>query len=104
MGLTKTERVVLVFNIIQEYLEKERAFSSTEVLPYVHSCISKSPVDINKQGIKEAIKALIEKNILVEQSKIISKDVLSNKNRYVIFSIVNTAPGLSPVIINMDTV
>ena len=78
-SLTKTERVVAVFGFIQEYLEKERFFNSLEILPFISSRVAKSSMDINLTGIKAAIRVLIDKNHIVEQSKITSKAVLSNK-------------------------
>jgi len=84
---------VLVFKVIQEYLEKERYFNSMEILPYISSHMSKASIDINLNGIKAAIRALIDKNLIVEKSKIVSKDVLSNKNRSRIYSYIEKNPG-----------
>ena len=46
-------------------------------------------------GIKEVLKALIDRNIIVEHSKIVSKDVLLNKNRARIYSLIEKHPGIN---------
>ncbi|MFX0070067.1 MAG: hypothetical protein ACFFAO_03165 [Candidatus Hermodarchaeota archaeon] len=87
------EKEGLIFELIQEYLAKKRTFNAKEIMPYLNNRISKSKTNLNEKGIKLILQNLIEKNIIIEGSRITKKDVLSNVNRRKIFEFIKENPG-----------
>ncbi|MHA2009918.1 MAG: winged helix-turn-helix transcriptional regulator [Promethearchaeota archaeon] len=84
----------LVLNTINEYLNKNRFFRADEIISFISSRFTKSRINININGIRAILKSLIEKNIIVEGSKLTRDDVLSNSNRKRIFGYIQNNPGM----------
>ena len=77
----------LVINVVQDYLNKNRSLDVGNILPFIRSNFSKASININDNGIKQIIHALIKKNVIVQGSKLIRNEVLKNPNRKEIFQI-----------------
>ncbi|MBD3255700.1 MAG: hypothetical protein GF383_11455 [Candidatus Lokiarchaeota archaeon] len=89
--LSENEQFVL--DVIQEYLDKNRYFNESKIKPIVLSRVSKSSININKEGIKLILKSLVEKNFIVNGSKLVKEDILKNSNRKKIYSYILEHPG-----------
>ncbi|GAG75247.1 unnamed protein product, partial [marine sediment metagenome] len=79
---------------IQEYLEQNRQFNAKKIIPYLSSRFAKSSININLNGIKEILRSLVEKNILIEGSTFVKEDVLLNENRSEIYDFIIKNPGI----------
>ena len=90
-SILKEEQIVL--DIIQEYLNKNRTFNRTEIIPFISAKIAKSRSNISYYGIHEILKSLVEKNIIVEGSKLIKYEIFSNLNRKEIYEFIIKNPG-----------
>lgn len=82
-----------VLEIINEYLDKNRFFSVNDILPFISSRFAKSSINININGIRTILKSLIEKNFIVEGSKLTRNEILSNFNRKKIYEYIQKNPG-----------
>lgn len=82
-----------VLEIINEYLDKNRFFSLNDILPFISSRFAKSGINININGIRTILKSLIEKNFIVEGSKLTRNEILSNFNRKKIYEYIQKNPG-----------
>ncbi|TFG11137.1 MAG: HTH domain-containing protein [Promethearchaeota archaeon] len=89
-----SEEQLLVLNIIQEYLNKNRTFNKIEIVPFINAKIAKKKINISYNGIYEILKSLVEKNIIVEGSKLIKYDIFSNVNRKKIYEFITKNPGV----------
>lgn len=90
--IANNEQVVL--ETINEYLDKNRYFSLNDILPFISSRFAKSGINVNIDGIKTILKSLIEKNIIVEGSKLTKTDILLNYNRNIIYNYIYKNPGV----------
>lgn len=91
-SVSKEEEIVL--NIVQEYLNKNRTFNKTEIIPFINAKIVKTNNNISYNGIHEILKSLVEKDIIVEGSKLIKYNVLLNLNRKRIYEHIINNPGV----------
>jgi len=82
-----------VLDIINEYLDKNRYFNANDIVPFISSRFAKSGINVNVNGIKTILKSLVEKNVIVEGSKLIRDDVLTNINRNKIYEYIQKNPG-----------
>ncbi|TET61065.1 MAG: HTH domain-containing protein [Promethearchaeota archaeon] len=82
-----------VLEIINEYLDKNRFFSVYDILPFISSRFAKSGINININGIRTILKSLVEKNFIVEGSKLTRNEILSNFNRKKIYEYIQKNPG-----------
>jgi len=100
--VTSYEQTVL--EIINEYLDKNRFFSVNDILPYISSRFAKSSININVNGIRTILKSLIEKNFIVEGSKLTKNDILINSNRKRIYEYIQEHPGVQfyNIVSNLD--
>ncbi|TFG24094.1 MAG: DUF2250 domain-containing protein [Promethearchaeota archaeon] len=89
-----SEEQILVLNIIQEYLNKNRTFNKIEIVPFINAKIAKKKLNISYIRIIEILKSLVEKNIIVEGSKLIKFDLLANLNRKDIYDYIIKNPGI----------
>ncbi len=89
-----SEEQILVLNIIQEYLNKNRTFNKIEIVPFINAKIAKKKINISYNGIYEILRSLVEKNIIVEGSKLIKYDIFSNVNRKKIYEFITKNPGV----------
>jgi len=89
-----SEEEILVLKIIQEYLNKNRTFNKIEIIPFITAKIAKKKINISYNGICGILKSLVEKNIIVEGSKLIKSDIFSNLNRKKIYEFIAKNPGI----------
>ena len=89
-----SEEEILVLKIIQEYLNKNRTFNKIEIIPFITAKIAKKKINISYNGICGILKSLVEKNIIVEGSKLTKYDIFSNLNRKKIYEFIIKNPGI----------
>ena len=89
-----SEEQILILNIIQEYLNKNRTFNKIEIVPFINAKIAKKKLNISYIRISEILKSLVKKNIIVEGSKLIKFDLLANLNRKDIYDYIIKNPGI----------
>ena len=88
------ENEKLVIEVIQEYLDKNRYFNSEKIIPFINSRFAKASVNLNEDGIKAILNSLVKKNLIVERSKLIKDEVLTNSNREDIYDFIKKNPGV----------
>jgi len=84
-----------VFTIVQEYLNENRSFKVEKIIPYTISRLSKSAIDISSNGVLAILESFAKKNLIVEGSKFLKRDVLDNNNRRKIYSIIQKSVGIN---------
>ncbi|MFX0134868.1 MAG: HTH domain-containing protein [Candidatus Hodarchaeota archaeon] len=85
---------MIVLNIVQEYLNSNRTFNKSEIIPFINAKIAKTHINISYNGVYEILKSLVEKNIIVEGSKLTKYDIFSNLNRKKIYEDITKNPGI----------
>lgn len=90
-GVDLTEDELKIFNLIEEFLNKNRIFEKEKVLFYIKS---RADNNLNINGINLIIDSLLTKNLIVEGSKLTRRTLLLNINRAKIFEIVKQYPGI----------
>ncbi|KKK88226.1 hypothetical protein LCGC14_2745310 [marine sediment metagenome] len=83
-----------VFIFIQEFLNHNRVFSKEKAAQYIKSRYDKANGNLNHNGIKAVINSLMEKNIIVEGSKLTRNEILLNSNRKQIYDFIIENPGV----------
>ncbi len=91
-GLSKEEKIVL--GLIVEYINHNRVLKLEKLVPYLNSRLSKSDFNLNTNGLRIILVSLVEKNLIVEGSKITKGDLLLNSNRKQIYDYVKSHPGV----------
>ncbi|MFW9824258.1 MAG: hypothetical protein ACFFE4_15050 [Candidatus Thorarchaeota archaeon] len=89
-----SEQEKLILNVIEEYLNKNRYFDLSEILPFIVSRFRMTSVDINIRRIEEILRGLVKKKLIVEGSKLIYKDILNNEKRKQIYNLIVENPGI----------
>jgi predicted transcriptional regulator len=84
----------IILDFVCEYVNKNRPFEKEKVIPFVSSRFSKIRININDLGIKTALDSLINKRIIVEGSKLLKNNILSNSNRALLYNIIKCNPGI----------
>ncbi len=90
-GVDLTEDEVKIFDLIEEFLNKNRVFEKEKVLFYIKS---RADNNLNINGINLIIDSLLTKNLIIEGSKLTRRTMLLNINRAKIFEIVKQYPGI----------
>ena len=90
-SVLKEEKIVL--DIVQEYLNKNRTFIKTEIIPFINAKVVRTQFNLSYNGICEILKSLVEKNIIVEGSKLTKFDIFSNINRKKLYEHIIKNPG-----------
>jgi len=93
MAMELVEEEKLVLNIVHEYLDKNRQFTFEEILPFINSRIRLSSININNEGVRNILKSLTNKKLIVEGSKLTKSEILNNKKRKEIYQFINENPG-----------
>lgn len=83
-----------VFDIIQEYLYKNRVFDIDKILPIVLDRFAKANINVNQDGIRRILISLIEKSFIAEGSTLVKTEVLLNLKRRQIYALVTNKPGM----------
>ncbi len=91
-NLSEEERIVL--ELVIEYLNHNRVLKLENLVPYLNSRLSKSDCNLNANGLKAILVSLIEKNLIVDGSKITKVDLLLNSNRREIYEYIKKHPGI----------
>jgi len=94
MQIEVSEHEKLILNVVEEYLNKNRYFDLSEILPFIVSRFRMASVDINIRKIEEILRALVKKKIIVEGSKLINNDILKNEKRKLIYDHILDNPGI----------
>jgi len=84
----------IVFELVQEYLERNRYFDKEKIFPYISSRIAKNNCNLNNNGIRDTLNSLEKKNLVVEGSKLTKENLLFNSNRRAIYNFVIDNPGV----------
>ena len=84
----------MVYNVILEYLNQNRPFRISEILPYITSRFTKASVNINENGVKEILTSLVKKKLLVEGSVLTKNELIINPKRKKIYFIIRDHPGI----------
>ena len=87
------EQEKLVLDVVQEYLDKNRYFNMKEILPFISSRFKMASININVRGIEEVLRSLVKMKLIVEGSKLSSKDILIIKKRRMIYNFILKNPG-----------
>ncbi|MFX1378635.1 MAG: hypothetical protein ACFFA4_06040 [Promethearchaeota archaeon] len=90
--LVAQERVV--FDIVQDYLSKNRQFNIDDIIPYISFHLRRSSNNLNYEGIKSVLKSLVKKKFLIEGSKLTHADILKNHKRKKIYNHIIKNPGI----------
>ncbi|MBN1803246.1 MAG: hypothetical protein JW891_17175 [Candidatus Lokiarchaeota archaeon] len=88
------DRDSIIFESVQQYMEKNRCFETNKILPVLKSICSKTGANFTEHGIKLALKNLINSKCFVEGSKLIKNEVLNNPNRAEIYDYIKKNPGV----------
>lgn len=91
-NLVKQEE--LVYQIIQEYLNKNRYLQLNEVIPFIKAKLAKKKININETGIISILSSLVKRNIIVEGSKLLQEDILKVRKRRRIYEYILENPGV----------
>lgn len=86
---------IIVIDLIEEYLDKNRYFSVNKLIPFILSRTSKSSSELNREGIRIVLQDLAENNYICEGSKLTKNKILSNKNRKEIYDFIIENPGIN---------
>ncbi|MFX1237003.1 MAG: hypothetical protein ACFE8P_04710 [Promethearchaeota archaeon] len=92
MDLSNHEKIVL--EVVQEYLNKNRYLNIGKLVPFITSRFKHASVNINKDGIKQVLKSLLKKNLIVEGSKLMRDEILENPSRKQIYEYIVKNPGV----------
>lgn len=80
--------------IVQKYLNKNRYFTIENIIPFINANLKKLSINLNYQGIREILKSLIKKKLILERSKLMRDEILDNENRERIFNLICKNPGI----------
>ena len=83
----------MVLDVVHEYLDKNRSLTTDKIVPFINSRFSKSSVNINTNGIIQILESLVQKNHILEGSKLSKEIVLRNANRKSIYNLIKDYPG-----------
>ena len=87
------EYEAIIFETIQDYLNKKRVFSMEKLIPYLKLTLGRSEININHRGIQKILISLVEKNMIIEGTTLTRKDVLMNSKRKKINDYIKENPG-----------
>ncbi|MFX0027463.1 MAG: hypothetical protein ACFE8M_13760 [Candidatus Hermodarchaeota archaeon] len=89
-----SDREIDVFNIIQDYLSKNRTLEKEKIVPFIKSRFLRCSDGLNNNGIEAAVEQLFKKNIIVDRSKYTIKTILENPNRLAVYKTIINNPGI----------
>ncbi len=92
--LMEKEKEKLVYQMIQEYLNKNRYLNITNLIPYIKNRFTNAQININEEGIAKIISSLIERRLIVKRSKLVKEDILTHPNRIKLFNYIKENPGV----------
>jgi len=83
-----------VYAEILNYLNSNRPLKLDEIIPYLNSRFSRSSLPLNREGITEIVKSLVQRNLIVEGSKLTRDEILLNSKRSQIYDYITNNPGV----------
>lgn len=83
-----------VYEIVLEYLNKNRTLEINTLIPYINARLSKESINLNSEGILKIIQSFLDRNLFVEGSKLSRTDILSNSKRLKIYNFIKKNPGV----------
>ena len=84
----------IVFSIVQDYLHKNRVFTIGDAVPFINVRLKQHSISLTYMGIKEVLKSLIKKKLILEKSKLSKDNLLNNETRKMIFKYICDNPGV----------
>lgn len=93
MSVELSEQESIVLEVVLEYLNKNRYFDMEKILSFINARFRMGGINMNTRGIEEVLKSLVNKNLIVEGSKLNSYEILSNKKRKAIYEFIVKNPG-----------
>ncbi|MHA2127607.1 MAG: hypothetical protein ACW99E_20090 [Promethearchaeota archaeon] len=93
MTLKSIDEEELVFNAIQDYLNKNKILEKNDVINHIKSYFTNASININTEGIIKYIESLIKKKRIVEGSKLTKDVVLNNQKRKRVYNYITENPG-----------
>ena len=93
MSQILAEHEDIIFDVIREYLNKNRVFNMKKIIPYIKARIAKSSTNISYEGIQKILFSLAKKKKIVEGTKLTKKDVLIYLRRQKIYDYIRENPG-----------
>ncbi len=94
MPVELTQNENMIYDIVLEYLNQNRVFQIENLLSFIKARFRAASININEQGIETLLKGLVEKNLLVEGSKMTKEQVLENAKRNLIYKYILEHPGI----------
>ena len=93
MNRQLSEKETIILDVVREYLNENRVFIIQELVPFINNRFQKISININDQGIKNTLKSLVKKKLLVEGSKLSRDAILDHETRREIFEFIQDNPG-----------
>ena len=87
------EHEEIVFETIQDYLNKKRVFYMDKLIPYLSLKLGRSKTNISNEGIQKILISLVKKNMIIEGTTLTKNDVLMNSTRKKIYDYLKENPG-----------
>jgi predicted transcriptional regulator len=84
----------LVYDVIKEYLNKNRSLNAEKIVSFIDSRFSKSSININRNEIMNILKDLMKQKYIIESSKLTKDDILLNSNRIAMYLHIKKNPGI----------
>ncbi len=94
MSINMTEEETIIYNIIQEYVKSNKPVEINELASYIVSINSIKSINLNSKGIKKIIETLLNKNLIVEGSRLIKDDLMENERRKSIYKYICNNPAV----------
>ena len=91
--LEEVDHESIIYSELRDYLNSNKTMRLDEIIPYLTGRFSRSSININKMGIVKILNSFIDRNIIVEGSKLTIEDVLANEKRREIFKFIEQNPG-----------
>ncbi len=82
-----------VFNLLQEYLKRNRSFDMVEIVPYLEDKLRRSSENISSEGIKKVLISLLRKKMIVKGIALTKTELFHNTKRKQIFDYICANPG-----------
>ena len=83
-----------VYIEIVNYLNSNRTLKLDEIIPYLNARFSRSSIPLNREGITKIVKSFVQRNIIVEGSKLTREEILLNFKRSKIYDYIVKNPGV----------
>ena len=83
-----------VYIEIVNYLNSNRTLKLDEIIPYLNARFSRSSIPLNREGITKIVKSFVQRNLIVEGSKLIREEILLNTKRNTIYDYIAKNPGV----------